>query len=514
MYKYILLFITLFGASFLTVAQTEVNPNGYNIFYYPNGQKSAEGSFVNGKPEGFWKNYYEDGVLKSEGKRVNHELDSIWLFYYENGLLKEKVNYSQSLKNGITSEYSEEGFLLAQYPYENDTIQGMAKLYFADIQRVQLEKNYEDGIATGMGYEFDRDGRIITLVNYEKGAVKSMQTINRMDKNNKRTGLWIEYYEDLFPEKVKRLEGRYKEGLKNGYFREYDKKGKQISTTKYVNGEIVENAEELMNVDLTREYYPDASVHWERTYLGSQPHGIWKEYDTAGVVIYSEVYQKGVKIGEGIIDVKGIKQGHWKEYYENGSLRGEGDYLDGGRIGPWKFYHLNGKIEQVGKYRNGGKPHGDWIWYYDDGSVRREEVYVNGKEDGTMIEYDREGNILEKGEYVEGMKEGIWELYTGDYIEIGPYVEDMMNGEWVGTYKSTNKKAFTGNYIEDLPDGKHTYYYPDGNKMVEGKYINGVKTGDWKRYNEQGIIVLTIRYTDGKTERIDGKKLKNYEEEE
>jgi antitoxin component YwqK of YwqJK toxin-antitoxin module len=50
--------------------------------------------------------------------------------------------------------------------------------------------------------------------------------------------------------------------------------------------------------------------------------------------------------------------------------------------------------------------------------------------------------------------------------------------------------------------------------MVEGKYINGVKTGDWKRYNEQGIIVLTIRYTDGKTERIDGKKLKNYEEEE
>ena len=50
-------------------AQNDIDPNGYNIFYYPNGTKSSEGHFENGKPEGYWKTYHENGVLKSEGNR-------------------------------------------------------------------------------------------------------------------------------------------------------------------------------------------------------------------------------------------------------------------------------------------------------------------------------------------------------------------------------------------------------------------------------------------------------------
>ncbi len=511
MYNYIILFITLLFISISSFSQTEIDANGYNIFYYENGRKSSEGHFKDGKPEGFWKNYFETGVLKSEGNRKNHLLDSIWLFYYDNGLLKEKVNYEKSKKNGISFEYSEEGFLLVAYPFTNDTIQGIAQFYYPDVFRVQYDKPYKSGVPNGLGYEYDRDGRIISLMNYEKGVIKSIQVINRYNSKNKKTGLWIVYYEDVTDKMAKQLEGRYKDGLKNGYFREYDKLGKQLSTTKYVNGEIVENAEELMNVDLVREYYPDASVKWEKTYLGSQPHGIWREYDTSGVVINSVIYDKGIKLGEGIVDEKGIKQGHWKEFYVEGELRAEGDYLDGGRIGSWKFFHTNGKIEQKGKYRKGGKPHGDWVWYYTNGAVRREEIYSNGKEEGLMIEYDEQGNILEKGEYVGGLEEGVWEVNTGDYIERGNYVEGMMNGEWEGIYKSTGKIAFTGNYIEGLPEGKHIYYYPDGRKMSEGKFQSGLKVGDWKRYDENGLLVITIRYNNGVTERIDGKKLKTFD---
>ena len=513
MYKYIVLFITSILFSFFSFSQTKINPNGYNIFYYENGEKSSEGNFKNGKPEGYWKNYFQTGVLKSEGNRKNHELDSIWLFYYENGLLKEKVNYAKSRKNGESFSYSEEGFLLANYPYINDTIQGIANFYFTDVNRIQYEKPYSAGVPIGIGYEYDRDGRVITIINYEKGVVKSMQFINRKNTKYQPTGLWIEYYEDVTDRKAKLLEGRYKNGLKNGYFREYDKNGKQLSTTKYINGEVVENAEELMSVDVVREYYPSAKVRWEKTYLGSQAHGVWKEYDTAGVVISSIIYNKGVILGEGIVDSKGIKQGHWKEYYSEGELRGEGDYLDGGRIGKWKFFHPNGKLEQVGKYRKGGKPHGDWIWYYESGSVRREETYINGKEEDVMTEYDEEGNIVVKGEYAGGLKEGLWEISTGDYIERGTYVEDMMNGNWEGIYESTGKTAFKGDYIEGEPEGKHVYYYPNGKKMLEGKYQAGLKNGDWKRYDENGLLVLTIRYNNGKTERINGKKVKQYEDE-
>jgi antitoxin component YwqK of YwqJK toxin-antitoxin module len=513
MIKYILLFITSISLSISINAQTEIDPNGYNVFYYENGQKSSEGNFLNGKPEGFWKNYFETGVLKSEGNRKDHLLDSTWLFYFDNGLLKEKVDYIASKKNGWSYKYSEEGFLLEQLPFDNDTIHGFGLKFYTDVNRVEFEEPYENGVLSGRGFQYARDGRIVGLITYEKGTLKSIQKINSYNTKKEKVGLWITYYDDISDRKAKLLEGRYKHGLKNGYFREYDRKGIQLSTTKYVNGQVVENASELMNVDLVREFYPDASVKWEKTYLGAAPHGIWKKYDTAGVVIETLIYKQGILFGQGIIDSKGIKQGHWKEYYNEGILRAEGDYKNGAKIGKWKFYHINQKLEQVGVYRKGGKPDGDWIWYYDNGAVKREETYFNGLEDGNIIEYNEEGEVIKKGQYVEGFKDGEWEINAGDYIEVGSYIEGMMHGLWKGTYKSTGKTAFKGEYIEDEPNDRHTFYYPTGRKMLEGKYQLGLKVGDWKRYDENGLVVLTIQYRNGIAQKISGKKVIGNEEE-
>lgn len=513
MIKYIILFINLIFISNFSFSQEKINPNGYNVFYYANGHKSSEGNFLNGKPEGYWKNYFENGVLKSEGNRKNHQLDSTWIFYYENGLLKEKSDYQKSKREDFAYRYSEEGFLLEKVPYKNDTLQGYGYKYFQDLGRVEFEEPYEKGVKDGRGFQYARDGRIISLITYEKGTLKSLQAINAYNSKQKKVGLWIAYYEDIPQSKIKELEGRYKNGLKHGYFREYDRKGVQIATVKYVNGQVVENAEELMGVDLVREFYADASVKWEKTYLGAKPHGIWKKFDTAGVVIETIIYKKGIKSGEGIIDIKGMKQGSWKEYYTEGILRAEGDYKDGARVGKWKFYHLNEKLEQVGVYRKGGKPHGDWVWYYDNGLVRREETYINGKEDGELIEYDEQGTIIKKGFYVDGLQDGEWIINTGDYIEKGFYIEGMMHGIWQGEFKSTGKTAFEGEYIEDEPNGKHTYYYPNGKKMLEGKYEVGLKMGDWKRYDQNGLVVLTVEYREGKTYKLSGKKVIDDSEE-
>ncbi|MFI5219013.1 MAG: toxin-antitoxin system YwqK family antitoxin, partial [Bacteroidia bacterium] len=66
--------VLVFILQFITVsviAQTDVNPNGFNRFYYSNGKLSSEGNLINGKPEGYWKSYHENGRLKSEGNRKN-----------------------------------------------------------------------------------------------------------------------------------------------------------------------------------------------------------------------------------------------------------------------------------------------------------------------------------------------------------------------------------------------------------------------------------------------------------
>src|SRR4051812_14639362 len=87
---YILLLAFLTGYSEWSFAQAQtndINPDGYNKFYFPGGKLQSEGTMKNGQPEGYWKTYYENGNMKSEGNRLNHSLDGDWKFYNENGII-------------------------------------------------------------------------------------------------------------------------------------------------------------------------------------------------------------------------------------------------------------------------------------------------------------------------------------------------------------------------------------------------------------------------------------------
>ena len=53
---FIIIFVSIVSLSSAQVVK-EVNPNGYNIFYYDNGVVSSEGNLRDGKPDGYWKTY-------------------------------------------------------------------------------------------------------------------------------------------------------------------------------------------------------------------------------------------------------------------------------------------------------------------------------------------------------------------------------------------------------------------------------------------------------------------------
>ena len=68
--------------------------------------------------------------------------------------------------------------------------------------------------------------------------------------------------------------------------------------------------------------------------------------------------------------------------------------------------------------------------------------------------------------------------------------------------------AFKGEYINGIPLGKHRYYYPNGKVKEEGKYDSGMKEGDWKKYNTEGELILTILYKNGIEFKFDGIKFR------
>jgi antitoxin component YwqK of YwqJK toxin-antitoxin module len=93
-------------------------------------------------------------------------------------------------------------------------------------------------------------------------------------------------------------------------------------------------------------------------------------------------------------------------------------------------------------------------------------------------------------------------------------------GHWTKLDKD-KKKVYDGNFTNDIPEGKFTYYYPSGEikavtvfskngtiartkmynvggKVIgEGKYVNEKKDSLWKFYDEEGVLLSDEFYVNG-----------------
>ncbi len=477
-------------------AQEQGIPDGFTIFYHPNGEKSSEGNIVDGKPEGYWKTYSEEGILISEGNRKNHLLDSVWKFYDEEGNIKMEITYREGKKNGIRTTYRENEKI--EENFIDDLKQGISTYYYPDgpIRKIV---NYIDGLEEGIAREYAEDGRIIQLITYKKGFIVNRERINRFDSQGNKHGNW-KYFHD---NGELQLECIYKHGLLNGYYKEYDREGKLLNAYKYVEGEKQEFVAELTKLDVKTEYYPNGNVRVKATFKDDKPEGVWREYSEEGEIEKSYIYRYGVIVGEGIITEQGEKTGPWKEFYENGALKGEGAYEKDVKVGPWTFYHMNGEIEQAGVYDSLGRPEGEWNWYYDSGILQRKESFRDGLAEGLMSEYDELGNLITQGTYYKGLEDGDWFYELGDHREEGAYIEGLRDGEWRSYYRDGTLK-FKGKFIEDNPHGEHLWYWDNGKLKDKGNYIMGRKHGDWITYNYDGSVFLVITYENGIEKKYDG----------
>ena len=485
--------------SFSTLSQ--VDPDGYNTFYYPNGNRSSEGNMKNGKPDGYWKTYYENGLLKSEGNRKNLLLDSIWKFYSEDGMLHQEITYLENKKEGPTNTFSPGGKLIRTEWFENNVQSGESIDYFED-GKVKKVTNYRQNKIDGPVIEYANDGRIITLEEFSNGYRRSREEINRLDENGEKQGTWKEFYAD---NKVK-WEGEYTAGHIDGLVKEYERNGGIKRIEKYIEGSVDEEAEETIFVELHREYFPDGSIRLIGGYGNGMKQGIFREFNQEGDIIRSLIYKDDIKMAIGRIDTSGNFQGDWQFFYNTGELKAKGKFVDDKKVEEWKYFYQNGELEQKGSYID-GKEHGPWTWWYLNKQIRRTENYRKGKEDGVSMEYDTLGNVLTSGEYLDGIREGSWFYNVGDHTEEGNYIDGLKHGIW--TFKYNNDKLnFKGEYNNGYAVGKHRYYHPNGKVEWEGKYVMGNKEGEWKKYDEFGVETLTIFYKNGVEYKFNGYKIK------
>jgi antitoxin component YwqK of YwqJK toxin-antitoxin module len=506
MRKLIVIFIILLIPAAAVAQTADVLKDGYQIFKYPNGTVSSKGFIRSGKPDGFWISYYVTGVRKSEGMYRNFMLDSIWVFFDQTGDTTDRISYLFGKKNGYYIRYKKDpsagSYIWSKELYAGDRKEGTAYIYFPD-GKIQQTITYNSGKKEGLSKEYDREGRVITLLEYNNDFLVSREKINRTDNAGLKQGEWKEFY----PAGAIKTEMTYKDDQLHGYYKEYDTRGNLMVTMLYDNGAIVKSlVEDQPDIEIVNRYGEDGRLIYSGPFRNNVPVGTHREFGNDGKVVNASIYNdNGLLLSQGIVDESGNLNGRWKDLYADGKIKAEGAYTDNRRTGLWKFYNTGSRVEQTGSFNN-GRPDGLWTWYYDDGSVLREEDYFQGQRDGQYTEYSPSGEVIASGQYSDGEKNGEWKFKSGDLTEEGRYIIGLKDGQWKSYYES-GKLKFRGSYVQGNPDKQHLYYYESGKVKEEQYYQMGIRQRTWKKFDEEGVPVLVITYKDDTETSINGVKI-------
>ena len=246
-----------------------------------------------------------------------------------------------------------------------------------------------------------------------------------------------------------------------------------------------------------KDYYSDNALKFSAYYKGGKKNGkIFSYYNNPKKQLEYE--------GEFIDD---IKNGEWKTFYENGNHKFIGDYKNGEKHGLCKEYNEFGKLVFDGEYNEGVKWNGKERIIYEsyNKKIVIERKYKKGK--AQCVEYLEQKKfdpinfeikgfefiqeLIRNGTDQKDFSEQIdYESYIKNLLFIGEHLDDKMisnkiNRNGKGMEYHENKMTFEGEFIDGKRiNGKGKIYDNKGNLIFEGDYINGKRNGKVIEYFE------------------------------
>ena len=188
--------------------------------WHPNGARSVQGNFVNGKPDGLFINWYPDGRKAQETG-------------YKNGLLQ-----------GTSVKYNKEGKKIFEGTYNAGTKHGRFH-YFTRSGSPKSEGSFRNNIKDGLWTIFNQQGKPRSKITFRDGKKEGRAELFYPDgmlqssgayQDAKPTGMWVSYFRDG----GKKSQGSYVNGEKQGVWSFYDRTGAVTRTVTYVEGRAQE----------------------------------------------------------------------------------------------------------------------------------------------------------------------------------------------------------------------------------------------------------------------------------
>ncbi len=146
---------------------------------------------------GPYKVYYADSTtIKAEGRLLNGKPVGLWRSYFEDGKIMSAVTYTDGMANGI------------------------AMFYFdLDKQTTRVELTFEDDKIVDVYREFYENGNRKAMLKFERGLPDGD----------------AEFYYDSG---VLKIEGQYKQGVKQGKWKHFTETGELVDKEKWKKGQV------------------------------------------------------------------------------------------------------------------------------------------------------------------------------------------------------------------------------------------------------------------------------------
>jgi antitoxin component YwqK of YwqJK toxin-antitoxin module len=150
-----------------------------------------------------------------------------------------------------------------------------------------------------------------------------------------------------------------------------------------------------------------------------------------------------------------------------------------------------------------GKKQGPWVKNYPNGKIMYEGTFKDDKPVGLFKRYTEEGMLLSELTYTPGKDEATAVFYYGDGTKAaeGKYVARKKEGLW--QFWSATQPPYLiseENYLNDTRHGLSVKYYPDSTLAEKVAWDMGNRSGEWLQYYPGGSICLRAEYMAGKLE--------------
>lgn len=412
-----------------TICMHDVVLNGKPVrarYWYSNNKISAVGNEdANGKDVGYWNYYYSNGVLRSEGGyNSQSQRIGLWKYYNQSGLLKDIENYVDGVVEGPVEIYFSNGNVKTKKNFAKNQLDGPQSEYYPTGK---VQNTYEFKAGKQLGKESSY---------YVNGALKySIQLVNE-----KYDGTLTQFYNN----------------------------GHVMEKSTFANGSRIGKSQNFYN-------YPENTLKSELMY----ENGI-------AVKEYKSFYRNGKPEEIGNLNKKGDRDGSWKIFYEDGTIKEERSYSNGKWDGISKYYDELGKITEELNYRN------DILVEYKAYDASGKVINQNKKDGKNTYEvnlYHPNGNKKREGKVVGGLTEGEWKSYNvnGFVTNVDHYVKGNNDGK-VLVYHNNGKIKTETDYKDGETNGYYRNYFPNGKLKQEGAYIQDKEMGVWNGYYPDGTI--------------------------